>query len=204
MRLLRTAWDRLEPWALFLSILGIVFVPWGKSLWWAVVILVSLIRVVRAWRQSGTYFSLETMSDVIGAGTCLLFAIALYFFFHQAWPGLVHDQPDVGGLVRDDYVIRWREGGTGRLAIARANEHFKVRVWRERTGVPDLHAVLRMRDLTRASGEGFRSPVPLGELRGRLAETGPGTLDFGPDGEPVGFLLIQRGETRLQGRIERP
>ena len=91
---LRTLVDRLEPWAVLLSLVGIVF--WQhKGVCWAVLVGVGVVKVVRTWSEAFTPFSHDTIADL------------------QKLDGLLRDKgystEDVEGIFHNNWLRFFRE-----------------------------------------------------------------------------------------------
>ena len=96
---LRNALDRLEPWAVFLPILGILFLDSGKSVFWLVLFCVSLIKLLRAWQETWSQFSPDAMRELVGTFLVIPALGLLYIALHGFSPGFVHDLPDTSSML---------------------------------------------------------------------------------------------------------
>lgn len=208
MKLVRAILNRLEPWALFLSILAILFVPWGKGFWWATLIAVGCVRLVRAWRDAWQYFSLETMRDVLSGGVFLTTTVVLYFALHHLAPGFVHDPPDLGHLDATELVLRFESRGqAGRLEIRKQGEdEFGVHVFVDpsQLATPAVRGVLRVHDLLMASADQFRTAIPIRDLTGPVGASCSGTIQLDRAGSPITIMVRKGSETRLLGSVTKP
>ncbi len=166
---LRTLVDRLEPWAVLLSLVGIVF--WQhKGVCWAVLVGVGVVKVVRTWSEAFTPFSHDTIADLLRALGFLGTVLALYFTLHALWPAMAHRDPRL--TFSKNYTLHLGEAAAAaELRIESEGHDWRVTFGAVRDGqlVQGASGTLYRSDVIRGFSEGFARPMRLRGLTGNLA-----------------------------------
>ena len=169
MKTLKSILERIEPWAIFLSILGILFLSSGKGLFWLVLFGVSCVRVVRAWSDSWRWFSLETLADLRSALGWLVAIVVLYFGLGRIAPSLAYSKPSLDGLAKTQ-SFNVEGTPTGQLLIEPGDDEWRVRFSRRIGGQADFVGYMSERDVWSASGRKYRGGIRIRAERGTIGE----------------------------------
>ncbi len=200
---MQTILDRLEPWAIFLSILGILFAPVGKPWCWAVLTVVCAVRVVRAWHDGWQYFSSETMSDVLSAVGFLVAVPLLYSWLHSAAPSFVHERPTTQGLQHGEWRVHIGQD-PGRLLIRKNRRDWDVFVVAGKKPSRVASAKLHMSDLWSQSVIEYREGVKLRDVHIAGAAHCTGRIQLAPDGTPTGLRLESASGANVRSEVTKP
>ncbi len=211
--------QRLEPWLLFLSVLGILFIPSPKGLWWLVLMGLAISNAIRRWRDAWAWFSLQSMGEMLRSFLWVPGIILLYFAMHSYAPQFVHASPATDHLVgrhRMVVDVHLPDGSVHRSAWL----YLRIQQKRGRIDIfgqvlPDddsaraifnFEGVASFGDYIRNSLDGYRNPIPFRILRAsipwkgtvtgrrgkglqRLIHQGRGTIGFNRVGEMLGKPL---------------
>ncbi|MFQ5505288.1 MAG: hypothetical protein ACE5F1_10875 [Planctomycetota bacterium] len=197
---------------MFLSILAILLVPFGKGYWWSLLIGTTLIKIVRYWREAWEYFSLDTISRVISAVLGIPVLLLLYFLFSFTSPSLIHGPPSFESLIgtyplRSDRPLAGIEAYS--LEISEDGDDFRVRLFlSDDVELRALEAKLRRKALNRAAAIGLPLLVPVETRYSRLPlpalDRGRenARLEIDASGAPRRLRISRGGHTLFEGRVD--
>lgn len=206
---LRHVLQRVEPWLIFLSILAILFLPYPKGIWWLVLLGLAIVNTWRRWNEAWTWFSLESIGEMLRAALWVPGIVLLYFALHAYLPQFVHASPSTEQLDgRHKMVVDIKlSDGTQysrawlllRVQRKRGRIDLFGQVLPEDTSARalfDFEAVASYADYIRASLDGFHTRIGFRVLRGHIPWTQPdrilrgqGSIGFNKRGKPLHLSL---------------
>lgn len=204
--------QRLQPWILFISILAILFVPGPKGIWWLVLLVLAITNAVRRWKEAWTWFSLQSMGEMLRACLWIPGIVLLYFALHAYAPQFVHASPThdmLTGKHRLVVDLHLPDGSVHRRAwlfLRIEPKRGRIDLFGEvledddsARALFDFEAVASYGDYLRSSLDGFRPGIPFQVKSGHIpwkdsTQTlhGRGTLGFNRKGKPLYLSLETR------------
>ena len=191
-----------------------LLIEWSipKGVWWLILLALAPINAARRWKEAWTWFSLQSMGEMLRAFLWVPGIILLYFGLHTYAPQFVHTSPSntsptgrhrmVVDLHMPDGTVHRRAWLFLQLAPKRGRIDIFGSVTQEDDSARalfDFEAVASYGDYIRSSLDAFRPGISFRIKRGRIpwADSaqdlhGRGLLGFNPAGKPLHLSLETR------------